>query len=131
MGFKSVTVTRSYEQVVKQVGDAIQRGALPRGQKLPTERELADSFGVSRGVVREAVKVLTTMGLVESRQGSGTYVRTDPLPAVTHALTLSVEPEEHAIGRLFEFRQALEALAARRAAERRSDAQAASIVAAA
>ena len=131
MPFEAVTVTRSYEQVVEQIRDQIRDGRFVRGERLPSERELGSSFGVGRGVIRAAVKVLGAMGLVEARQGSGLYVRNDPLPSVSRAFVLSVAPEEGAIGRLFEFRQALEALAARAAAGRRSDAQAAAIVEAA
>jgi GntR family transcriptional regulator, transcriptional repressor for pyruvate dehydrogenase complex len=71
VGFKAVTVIWSYEQLVDQIQTGIRTGTLERGQRLPAERELSELFGVSRGVVREAVKVLAAMGLVESRQGSG------------------------------------------------------------
>lgn len=129
--FRSVTVTRSYEQVVQQIQEGIRCGSLKPGQKLPTERELGESFGVSRGVVREAIKMLDAMGLVESRQGSGIYVRSDPRPSVSRAFTLSVSPEEKSLARLFEFRQSLESVAARYAAERRTDAEAEEIIEAA
>jgi GntR family transcriptional repressor for pyruvate dehydrogenase complex len=127
LAFQSVTVTRPFEQIVEQIAQAIRAGRYAKGAKLPTERELSVAFGVSRGVVREAVKVLDTMGLVESRQGSGIYVRNDSLPSVTRALTLSVSPEEKSVGGLFEFRRALETFAARCAAERRTAAEAAAI----
>ena len=123
MRFNQVIVTRSYEQVVAQIADGIRDGALTRGQKLPTERELAASFGVSRAVVREAIKVLAAMGLVEPRQGSGLYVRNDPLPMVSRAFTLSVAPTPKSVGQIFEIRRALEAQAARSAAQRRTEAQ--------
>jgi len=131
LGFSPVTVTRSYEQVVDQIAAEIRSGRLSRGQRLPTERELGASFGVSRGVVREAVKVLGAMGLVEPRQGSGLYVRDDPLPSVTRAFTLSVAPEEESVAHLFELRRLLEANAARLAAARRTPEQGEEIVAAA
>lgn len=118
--FTEVSITRPYTLVARQIESQIRNGNLVRGEKLPTEREMMGSFGVSRGVVREAVKVLDTMGLVESRQGSGIFVRNDPIPAVSRALTLSVTPDEESIQRLFEFREPLEALAARFAAERRT-----------
>lgn len=121
MQFRSVTVSRSYEQVVQQIQEAIQHGDLAPGERLPAERELSASFSVSRGVVREAIKVLHATGLVEARQGSGTYVRPDPLPSITRSLILSVEPEEKSVARLFEFRRCLETFAAREAASRRSD----------
>ncbi|MGH2557844.1 MAG: FadR/GntR family transcriptional regulator [Thermomicrobiales bacterium] len=125
--FAPVTVTRSYEQVVQQIQDQITSGQLVRGQKLPAERELEQQFGVSRRVVREAVKVLGTMGLVESRHGSGVYVRNNPLPVVSQALTLSITPDEQSIERVFEFRLPLEVMAARWAARRRTEPQLAAI----
>jgi GntR family transcriptional repressor for pyruvate dehydrogenase complex len=123
MEFTSINTTRSYEEVVRQIEHALSEGRFVRGQKLPTERQLASTFGVSRGVVREAIKVLGTMGLVETRQGSGVYVRNDPVPAVSRALTLSVAPDEESVYRLFEFREPLETLAARYAAKRGSKEQ--------
>ena len=83
MDFTSVTVERSYEHIVKQIVEGIHSGRLQRGQKLPTERDLGVSFGVSRSVVREALKVLMAQGLVESRQGSGVFVRNNPIPAIS------------------------------------------------
>ncbi len=131
MGFRSVILTRSYEQVVEQIQDGIRAGTLVPGQRLPTERELGESFGVSRAVVREALKVLSAMGLVESRQGSGNYIASNPVPSITRALILSATPQEESLLALFEVREPLEALAARRAAERRTPEQAATIVEAA
>ena len=127
MVFQTVAVSRPYEQIVDQIAEEIRAGRLVRGERLPTERELSAAFGVSRGVVREAVKVLSAMGLVEPRQGSGLFVQNDPMPLVTRALTLSVAPEEKSVGRLFEFRRALETFAASTAAQRRQEDQAATI----
>lgn len=123
MQFDSVSLTRSYEQIVTQIEERIRDGRLPRGTKLPTERELAGTFSVSRSVVREAIKVLDAMGLVTSRQGSGLYVRNDPIPVVTRAFTLSVSPNAESVERLFEFRQGLESDSARLAAIRASNEQ--------
>jgi GntR family transcriptional regulator, transcriptional repressor for pyruvate dehydrogenase complex len=131
VAFRAVSLTRSYEQVVEQIQERIRSGALAPGQRLPTERELSESFGVSRAVVREALKVLTAMGLVESRQGSGTFVAARPVPSLTRALILSATPEEESLLALFEVREPLETLAARLAAERRTPEQAERIVAAA
>lgn len=125
--FKSIVVVRPYQQVAQQIEEQIRNQTFARGQKLPTEREMGEQFGVSRTVVREALKFLAAMGLVESRQGSGVFVRNDPIPSVSRALTLSVQPEEGSLHALFEFREPLETLAARYAAERRSAAQLATI----
>ncbi len=119
LSFSAVTVVRPYEQIVRQIQSAIREKELSEGDRLPTERELSETFGVSRSVVREAIKVLSTQGLVEARQGSGLYVLNRPIESVSRAIVLSVAPEGDAVGQLFEFRGLLEAgaawLAARRA----------------
>jgi GntR family transcriptional regulator, transcriptional repressor for pyruvate dehydrogenase complex len=121
MSFRSVLVTRSYEQVVDQLLERIHSGEFAPNQRLPTERELGELFGVSRGVIREAIKVLGTLGVVESRQGSGTFVSANLVPSVSRALVLSAKPEESSLLSLMEFRAPLEVLAAKLAAERRID----------
>lgn len=121
MSFRSVSTTRSYEQVVEQLLERIHGGEFAPNQRLPTERELGELFGVSRGVIREAIKVLNSMGVVESRQGSGTYVSDNLAPSVSRALVLSAKPEESSLLSLMELRQSIEVLAARLAAERRTD----------
>jgi len=113
--------SRPFERIAREIAEQIRAGQLVRGQKLPTEREMGEHFGVSRGVIREAVKMLDALGLVESRQGSGIYVRNNPIPSISRALTLSVTPEEQSIAALFEFRAILEENAAERAAMRRTE----------
>jgi GntR family transcriptional repressor for pyruvate dehydrogenase complex len=131
MSFRSVMVTRSYEQVVDQLLERIHSGEFAPNQRLPTERELGELFGVSRGVIREAIKVLGTLGVVESRQGSGTFVSANLVPSVSRALVLSAKPEEASLLSLMEFRGPLEVQAAQLAAERRTDLEAVEIVASA
>jgi GntR family transcriptional repressor for pyruvate dehydrogenase complex len=128
MSFRSVLVTRSYEQVVDQLLERIHSGEFAPNQRLPTERELGELFGVSRGVIREAIKVLGTLGVVESRQGSGTFVSANLVPSVSRALVLSAKPEEASLLALMEFRAPLEVQAARLAAERRTEAEGAAIL---
>ncbi len=72
--YKIVRASRLYEQIVQQIEQSIVAGRLKPGDQLPTERELAQQFGVSRTAVREAVKTLTEKGLVESHSGRGTFV---------------------------------------------------------
>lgn len=66
--------TRLSRQVVERFLDRLTRGELTPGDRLPPERELADSFGVGRNSIREAIRELELLGLVESRRGDGTYV---------------------------------------------------------
>ncbi len=127
MSFSAVTVVRPYEQIVRQIQAAIRDNALSEGDRLPTERELAETFGVSRSVVREAIKVLSAQGMVESRQGSGLFVRNRPIESVSRAIVLSVSPDLMSVDRLFEFRKLLEVDAARLAALRATPEQIAAL----
>jgi GntR family transcriptional repressor for pyruvate dehydrogenase complex len=68
------TTTKLYQQVASTLAEAIRNGAYPRGRRLPSERDLAEQFGVSRPTLREAMIALEIQGFVESRQGSGVYV---------------------------------------------------------
>lgn len=63
-----------YQQVAEAVTGAIRRGEHPPGSRLPSERDLAETMGVSRPTVREAITALEIQGFVSSRQGSGVYV---------------------------------------------------------
>jgi GntR family transcriptional regulator, hexuronate regulon transcriptional repressor len=65
---------RLYQQIAQQMSEAIKRGDWRRGQRMPSERDLAEQYGVSRPTVREAIIALELSGLVEVRQGSGVYV---------------------------------------------------------
>lgn len=68
-----------YQQVAEVVTGAIRRGEHPPGSRLPSERDLAETMGVSRPTVREAITALEIQGFVSSRHGSGVYVN-DPQP---------------------------------------------------
>ena len=65
---------RLYRKVADELAAAIRGGAWRTGQKLPSERDLAERYGVSRPSIREAMIALEIYGLVEIRQGSGIYV---------------------------------------------------------
>lgn len=66
-----------YEIIMNQIKDIVRSGELKRGDKLPSERDLALKLNVSRTSVREAIKALETLGLIESRHGEGNYIRND------------------------------------------------------
>ncbi|MGS0764343.1 FadR/GntR family transcriptional regulator [Syntrophomonas curvata] len=70
---KQQETSRSRE-IVKVITSGIQRGTITAGERLPSQVEMAELFGVSRTVVREAVKVLEGQGIVSSKRGSGIYV---------------------------------------------------------
>jgi len=75
--FKKLKQNRMYEDIVDQVLEAILRGDLKPNDKLPSEKELGNTFGVSRVTVREAIRSLEQFGMIEVRQGSmgGAYVK--------------------------------------------------------
>jgi len=111
--------TRIYEEIVRQVKQMIAEGRLKSGDRLPPERDLAEKFVVSRTSVREALRVLESLGLIEIRAGEGTFVRGVSVESLIEPLALVMAAQREAIGELFEARRVLEpaiaALAAGRA----------------
>jgi GntR family transcriptional regulator len=79
-----------YRQIAEDLRRQIEAGDLPPGGQLRTEPELQKKYGASRNTVREAVKWLVTLGLVETRPGQGTFVVEETVPYVT---TLSTDPK--------------------------------------
>lgn len=74
---KKVTGTTLYEQVMDQIRDGIVRGVYKKGDMLPSEKELMQMTGVSRITVREALRALAEAGVIETRQGKGSFVLVD------------------------------------------------------
>lgn len=103
------------DTTIASLRDEIESGRWPVGERLPVESALAESLGVSRNTVREAVRVLVHSGMLETRQGDGTYVR-----ASHDATDLSRRIQRTAIRDQLEVRLLLETEAARLAARRRS-----------
>lgn len=111
------------DQVIAQLRDEIVGGNWPVGAKIPPEPVLAESLGVGRNTVREAVRALTHAGLLESRQGDGTYVRATS--ELSGAVRRRLETAE--LVEILEVRRGLEVEAARLAATRRTEADIAAI----
>lgn len=74
MGFKQIKSESVVQQIIDAFTEEITSGELKPGDKVPTESELAEKFGVGRNSVREAVKILVYMGVLEIRRAEGTYV---------------------------------------------------------
>lgn len=105
------------EQVIAELRNQITSGEWPVGSRIPTEPELVEQLGVARNTVREAVRALAHNGLLDIRQGSGTYVAaTSELAGVMHRRFAETDPQHIA-----ELRSTLEAGAAKLAAERRTE----------
>lgn len=115
--FKNIERKKLGDQVIHQLQEKISLGELKPGDKIPTETELMTLFGVGRSTVREAVRVLAKAGLLEVRQGDGTYVldRTNNLEPLEHRLRRA------SILEVYEVRRALELEIAKLAARRRSE----------
>ncbi|WP_330258571.1 FadR family transcriptional regulator [Streptomyces murinus] len=105
------------EQVIAELRNQIATGEWPVGSRIPTEPELVEQLGVARNTVREAVRALAHNGLLDIRQGSGTYVvATSELAGVMHRRFADADPRHIA-----EVRATLESAAAKLAAERRTE----------
>lgn len=122
MPYIPVQTTKVFEQIAGQIEQQILRGELHSGDRLPTERELAEQFHASRTAVREAMKILAQKGLLEMRPGRGTIVINGTSQALRNSLGLMLRVARHdSSGDLVEVREILEpeiaALAASRASE--------------
>jgi GntR family transcriptional repressor for pyruvate dehydrogenase complex len=111
------------EKIIAQISDALVAGELKPGDRLPPERELAEQFGVSRTVIRDAVKTLAGRGILHVKHGAGIFVTTSEENAIERLGALSdILPLQGVRLRdLFEIRKVLEAEGAEWAARRRND----------
>ncbi len=109
-----------HREVAELLSERILSGEFPEKSLLPTERELCGSMGVSRTVVREAVKFLESRGLIRIERGRGMIVQEPQSGAVSETLKLALRRHEHVIEHLMEVRKMLEVGMAGLAAERRT-----------
>ncbi len=105
---KEVRKKRAYEDIVVQIHDLIKKGRLKHDDQLPNEKELSETFKVSRSTVREAILSLETMRLVERRQGDGTYVIATSEEALIQPLASSLFGEKDDLIDIFYLRQIIE-----------------------
>lgn len=121
--FKQVKQNKAYQDVVEQIQEAIMEGSLKPGSLLPAERELKEQFGISRGTLREALRVLEQKGLIEIRTGvaGGSVIREVNSENLSDNLGLLIRNRAVSLRDLAEFREGMEgsvaALAAQRATE--------------
>lgn len=117
MILRAIKKIRVYEDIVAQIKNLIAQGKLRPGDQLPSERELSEMFQVSRASVREAIRALESIGLIDIRQGEGTYIASTIetlLTSVASALAQHRDP----LTPVFEARKILEPATAALAAER-------------
>jgi GntR family transcriptional repressor for pyruvate dehydrogenase complex len=112
--------SRIYEHIVRQIQALIREGRWTPGEQLPPERELAERFGVSRTSVREALRALHVQGLIESRQGGGTFVRGGDAEAFVPPFAAVIMRGQAELSEVLEMRELIEPGIARLAASRAS-----------
>jgi len=112
--------TRAFEDVVRQIQEAILKGSLKPGARLPAERQLQDTFQVSRGTLREALRTLEQKGLITIKTGTagGAIVRAVDTKLVSESLDLLLRYQKISLKELAEFREAVEGVVASKAARK-------------
>lgn len=113
--FATIRRNRVHEEVAKQIERLILEKMSP-GDKLPAERELAEMLGVSRSSIRDAMRRLEMVGLVQPRQGAGTVVREISTEKLVSPLANIIAHKRQLVGELLDFRKMLEPPLAARAA---------------
>ena len=114
---KPVEKKKAYEDIVQQIRTLIEEGKLKRNDHLPSERDLSETFRVSRTTVREAIRTLESMKLLQSRQGDGTYVLASSEESLIQPLAVALFNEKDDIRDIFYIRKILEPHVAELAAE--------------
>jgi len=116
---RAIKKTRIHEEVFSQIRELIKDGRFKARDQLPSERELAETFKVSRTSVREALRALESQGLIVSRTGMGNFVVDLPVESLVGPLARLLIDEKKALADVFEMRKLIEphiaALAAQRA----------------
>jgi DNA-binding FadR family transcriptional regulator len=118
--FQRARQQRVFQDVAEQIEEAIVENRLKIGDMLPAERELREMFEVSRGTLREALRVLEQKGLIESKLGAGGGALVKPVTTelVTESLGLLIRHQKVSLDHLAEFREGVEGNVAGLAAER-------------
>jgi len=101
IGFKRIESKTKYSQIIEQILEMIRIKVYKPGDRLPNERLLAKEMGVSRGALRESLKALIILGIIDSRQGDGTYISSEQI-GLEHALIVLKNPTVERIIRLRE-----------------------------
>jgi len=108
-------------EITRRLLDYLLSGSVELGQKIPPERQLAGALGVGRSAVREAIKSLSLLGLLDVRQGDGTYLSRSSSDLLPRVIEWGMLLEQPYVADLIEARERLEPIVAELAAERRSE----------
>jgi GntR family transcriptional repressor for pyruvate dehydrogenase complex len=115
---KPIKTKKIYEEIVEQIKQLIVDGFLKPGDKLPSERDLVDSFKVSRSSIREALSALEMMGLLEVRTGEGTFIKQIKADSMMSSLAWALHLDKGSVLEMLEVRRMIEVQAVGYAAQR-------------
>ncbi|MEL7648534.1 MAG: FadR/GntR family transcriptional regulator [Sedimentibacter sp.] len=114
--FETIENKKISQMVIEQIQGMIMRGELKNGDKLPPERELTQTLNIGRPALREALKALEVMGVIESRHGHGNFIVNNTENSVFKPLSLSFKLSNGNIEEILELRRLIEDYTARQAA---------------
>ena len=120
LNYKKITRKKIYEEVADIILEMIKSGQLKPGDQLDSVQELANKFQVGRSAIREALTSLRAMGLIEMRQGEGTFVKTFTANNLTYPIQSAMLMTKKNIEELLEVRLILEAAIVASAAQKRT-----------
>lgn len=121
--FSTIKNTRVYEQVIEQIKDIIKKGELRCGDKLPPERDLGEKLNVSRTSIREALRVLEILGIIECRQGEGNFIKDNFEDSLLEPLSMTFMLHGSKTDEILELRKMIEPETAALAAKNINDEQ--------
>lgn len=114
--FESIESKKISQVVIEQIENMIMSGELKNGDKLPPERELTETLNIGRPALREALKALEVIGLIESRHGQGNYIINNTENSFFKPLSLSFKLSNGNTEEILEIRKLLESYTVRQAA---------------
>ncbi|SHI51663.1 transcriptional regulator, GntR family [Dethiosulfatibacter aminovorans DSM 17477] len=114
---------KTYYKVMEYLVEEIRLNRIKRGDKLPTERELAEALEVSRAAIRESYKILSIVGLIENRPGSGTYIKDEFDEWPEGPMAIVIKLTDATTDDVLEFRKMIEVEISTLAAERITEAE--------
>ncbi len=118
--YTQIKQKKLYEKVAEAIHEMIRSGQLKPGDKLDSVQQLAENFQVGRSAIREALSALRAMGLVEMKQGEGTYVKGFSSEQIAFPLSTAILMNKHDVKNLLEVRKIIEAGTAASASKNRT-----------
>jgi GntR family transcriptional repressor for pyruvate dehydrogenase complex len=121
--FKPIKTKKIYEEIIEQIRVMISNGTLRPGDRLMSERELAEKFQVGRSAVREAFRVMEAMGVIKVKPGEGTFINETTADSLVNAFSSVMIVDEKTLREMMELRKILEVESAGLAAQRHDQQQ--------